>query len=55
MLLLERYEGETLTRHDAERARQVRGLLLLALAALLFAVLRAGVGQVFTPGWWRLW
>jgi hypothetical protein len=41
--------------HRAERARQVRGLLLLALAALLFAVLRAGVGRVFTPGWWRLW
>jgi hypothetical protein len=55
MLLLERYEGETLSRHDAERAQQVRGLLLLAVAALLFAVLRAGVGHVFTLGWWRLW
>jgi hypothetical protein len=41
--------------HGAERVRQVRGLILLALAALLFAVLRAGVGRVFTPGWWRLW
>jgi hypothetical protein len=33
----------------------VHGLLLLAVAALLFAVLRAGVGRVFTSGWWRLW
>jgi hypothetical protein len=33
----------------------MRGLVLLALVALLFAVLRAGVGRVFTPGWWRLW
>jgi len=41
--------------HGAERVRQVRGLLLLAVAALLFAVLRTGVGRVFTPGWWRLW
>jgi hypothetical protein len=41
--------------HGAERVRQVRGLILLALAALLFAVLRAGVERVFTPGWWRLW
>jgi len=38
-----------------ERRRQVRGLLLLAVAALVFAVLRAGVHRVFTPGWWRLW
>lgn len=30
----------------AERVRQVCGLILLALA---------GVGRVFTPGWWRLW
>ena len=41
--------------HGAERVRQVRGLILLALAALLFAVVRAGVESVFTPGWWRLW
>ena len=42
-------------RHGRERVRQVRGLILLALAALLFAVLRAGVHRVFTPGWWRFW
>lgn len=45
--------------HDAarrqERRRQIRGLLLLALAVLTFSVFRAGVHNVFTPGWWRLW
>jgi hypothetical protein len=38
-----------------ERRRQIRGLLFLALAAILFAILRAGVHRVFTTGWWRLW
>ena len=38
-----------------ERRRQVRGLLLLALAAIVFAILRAGLHRVFTTGWWRLW
>jgi hypothetical protein len=38
-----------------ERRRQVRGLLLLAIAAIVFAILRAGIHRVFTPGWWRLW
>jgi hypothetical protein len=38
-----------------ERARQIRGLVLLAVAVLVFAVLRAGVHRVFGPGWWRLW
>jgi hypothetical protein len=62
MLLYERDGGKAVARrsdqpdqHGAERVQQVRGLLLLALAALLFAVLRAGIGHVFTPGWWRLW
>ena len=39
----------------AERKRQVRGLMLLALAVLLFSILRKGVGNVFPAGWWRLW
>ncbi len=39
----------------AERRRQVRGLLLLALAAIVFAILRAGIHRAFTVGWWRLW
>jgi len=38
-----------------ERRSQVRGLVWLALAAIVFAILRAGVHRVFTPGWWRLW
>jgi ferric-dicitrate binding protein FerR (iron transport regulator) len=37
------------------RRRQVRGLLLLVLIAILFAILRAGIHRVFTTGWWRLW
>lgn len=38
-----------------ERRRQVRGSLLLAAVALLFAITRAGLHHAFTPGWWRLW
>lgn len=38
-----------------ERRRQVRGLLMLAIAVLVFSVLRAGVHRVFGVGWWRLW
>jgi hypothetical protein len=45
--------------HDAakrhERRRHIRGLLLLALTVLAFSLLRAGLHNVFTPGWWRLW
>ena len=43
------------TAENRERRRQVRGLLLLAIAAIAFAILRAGVHRVFTVGWWRLW
>lgn len=43
------------TAENRERRRQVRGLLLLAIAAIVFAILRAGVHRVFTVGWWRLW
>ncbi len=45
--------------HDAakrqERRRHTRGLLLLALSVLAFSLLRAGLHNVFTRGWWRLW
>ena len=43
--------------HDeaVERRRHLRGLLLLAVAALVFILLRFGPARVFTPGWWRLW
>ena len=43
------------TAENHERRRQVRGLLLLAVIAIAFAILRAGVPRVFTVGWWRLW
>lgn len=38
-----------------ERRRQVRGLLILAVAAIIFAILRAGPHNVFTRNWWHLW
>jgi hypothetical protein len=47
--------SEQLERRRHERSGQIRGLLLLALAAIVFAILRAGVHRVFTIGWWRLW
>ena len=47
--------SEQLERRRQERSGQIRGLLLLALAAIVFAILRAGVHRVFTIGWWRLW
>ncbi len=42
-------------RFRIERRRQLRGLILLAIAVLVFSILRAGVSHVFTAGWWRLW
>ena len=39
----------------AERDRQVRGLLYLALAVIAFVFWRTGLDRIFTPGWWRLW
>ena len=38
-----------------ERRRHIRGLLLLAIIILVFSLLRAGIHNVFTSGWWRLW
>ena len=35
------------------RRRQVLGLVLLALAILVFALLRADRHALFAPGWWR--
>jgi hypothetical protein len=45
-----RAEGE-----QVERRRQLRGLLALAGAVLVFSVVRAGAGNVFPQGWWRIW
>ncbi len=39
--------------HRQLRQRQVAGLLLLALAVLVIAVIRARHGDVFPTGWWR--
>ncbi len=38
-----------------ERRMQVRGMLWLAAAVLVFSLWRAGLHRVFTVGWWRLW
>ena len=38
-----------------ERRRQVRGLLLLALAVLLLSLFREGIRAQLAPGWWHLW
>lgn len=43
------------SRELVERVRQARGLALLAVLILLFAITRFGWHRVFTPGWWRLW
>ena len=45
----------SLAAEDHERRRQMRGLLYVAAAVLIFSILRVGVRQVFTPGWWHLW
>jgi hypothetical protein len=45
---------QTLLR-QAERRRQIRGLLLLAAVILIFSLLRSSLHNVFTPGWWRVW
>jgi hypothetical protein len=35
------------------RQRQIAGLLLLALAVLIVALVRAHRGDLFPRGWWR--
>ncbi len=37
------------------RRRQARGLMALAIAVLLFSILRTGFHASFTTGWWHLW
>ena len=37
-----------------ERRSQLRGLLWLALAALIFLLWRSGPLHLFHRGWWRL-
>jgi hypothetical protein len=37
-----------------ERRRQLRGLLMLGLVALLWILFRADLAAIFHPGWWRI-
>jgi len=49
--------ADQLYQQDREREQRrslLRGLLWLALLALIFSVVRAGLHRVFVPGWWRL-
>lgn len=43
-------EREILERHSV-----LRGLILLAVLILLFAVLHGGASRGFPSGWWRQW
>lgn len=42
-------------REVLERLSVVRGLIVLAVVALMFSVARAGLDRVFVQGWWRQW
>jgi hypothetical protein len=44
----------TTARRQTERRRQIHGLLLVAIAILIFSLLLAGTHTIFTPGWRRL-
>ena len=37
------------------RRRQASGLLLIACAILVIALLRANLHTIFPHGWWRFW
>ena len=50
-------DAERIYQQERERDQRrslLRGLLWLALLALIFSVVRAGLHRVFVPGWWRL-
>jgi hypothetical protein len=40
---------------DSLRRRQISGLLILVAAIVAASIYHSGPGQVFPPGWWRLW
>lgn len=42
-------------REILERRSVLRGLILLVVLILVFAVLHGGAGRQFPPGWWRQW
>jgi hypothetical protein len=56
---LVRVMAERRLRHDAAEKRQrvsaARGLVALAVVALLASMVRAGLSRVFVHGWWRQW
>ncbi len=37
------------------RRRQIGGLLLIMAMIVAGSIFHAGVGQLFPPGWWRIW
>ncbi len=42
-------------REGLERRSALRGLVLLAVIAVLFALLHGGASRAFPAGWWRQW
>ena len=42
-------------REVLERRSVLRGLILLAVLIVLFAVMHGGAGRAFPSGWWRQW
>lgn len=44
-----------MTVRERLRSRQISGLLLIAAAILLVALLRSNLHDVFPRGWWRFW
>jgi hypothetical protein len=46
----QRYRKE---REGIERRSMVRGLIVLAVLALVGSIARAGLDRVFVHGWWR--
>jgi hypothetical protein len=51
---VERQEHRSV-REVLERRSVVRGLIVLAVVALVVSVARAGLDRVFVHGWWRQW
>ncbi len=49
------HAGYLRDRRRLEHRSVLRGLILLALAALILSLLRAGSDRAFPAGWWRQW
>ncbi len=43
------------SREALERRSMLRGLILLAMLALIIGIAHAGWGRAFPSGWWRQW